>query len=39
MPHILIVEDDLTFATMMQTWLRKKGFDVDRVSSVSAAAN
>ena len=37
MPHILIVEDDLTFATMMQTWLRKKGFDVDRVSSVSAA--
>ena len=38
MPHILIVEDDLTFATMMQTGLRKKGFDVDRVSSVSAAA-
>ena len=38
MPHILIVEDDLTFATMMQTWLRKKGFDVDQVSSVSAAA-
>lgn len=38
MPHILIVEDDLAFATMMQTWLRKKGFDVDRVSSVSAAA-
>lgn len=38
MPHILIVEDDLTFTTMMQTWLRKKGFDVDRVSSVSAAA-
>lgn len=23
---------------MMQTWLRKKGFDVDRMSSVSAAA-
>ena len=38
MPHIRIVEVDLTFATMMQTWLRKKGFDVDRVSSVSAAA-
>ena len=38
MSHILIVEDDLTFATMMQTWLRKKGFGVDRVSSVSAAA-
>ena len=38
MAHILIVEDDLTYATMMQTWLRKKGFDVDRTSSVSAAA-
>ncbi len=36
--RILIVEDDLTFATMMQTWLRKKGFDVEKVSSVSAAA-
>ena len=38
MPHILIVEDDLTYATMMQTWLRKKGFEVDRCSSVGAAA-
>lgn len=36
--HILIVEDDLTYGTMMQTWLRKKGFDVDRASSVGAAA-
>lgn len=35
--HLLIVEDDLTFSTMIQTWLRKKGFDVDKVSSVSAA--
>ena len=27
MPHsILIVEDDLTFATMLKTWLGKKGF-------------
>lgn len=26
MPHsILIVEDDLTFATMLKTWLGKKG--------------
>lgn len=38
MPHILIVEDDLTYATMMQTWLRKKGFDVDSCSSVGGAA-
>ncbi|HBN46703.1 MAG TPA: sigma-54-dependent Fis family transcriptional regulator [Prevotella sp.] len=38
MSHILIVEDDLTYATMMQTWLRKKGFDVDRCSSVASAA-
>ncbi len=37
MARILIVEDDLTFATMMQTWLRKKGFEVDKVSSVLAA--
>ncbi len=37
MAHILIVEDDLTFATMMQTWLRKKGFTVDKASSVAAA--
>ena len=38
MAHLLIVEDDLTFATMMQTWLKKKGFTVDKVSSVSSAA-
>ena len=38
MASILIVEDDLTYATMMQTWLRKKGFTVERASSVSAAA-
>lgn len=37
MTHILIVEDDITFATMMQTWLRKKGFAVEKASSVSAA--
>ena len=36
--RLLIVEDDLAFATMMQTWLRKKGFEVDKVSSVGAAA-
>lgn len=38
MPHLLIVEDDITYATMMQTWLRKKGFTVDKASSVGAAA-
>ena len=38
MASILIVEDDLTYATMMQTWLRKKGFTVEKTSSVSAAA-
>lgn len=34
---ILIVEDDLTFSTMLSTWLRKKYFEVNAVSSVSAA--
>lgn len=34
---ILIVEDDLTFSTMLSTWLRKKDFEVNTVSSVSAA--
>ena len=37
MAKILIVEDDLTFGTMMQTWLKKKGFVVERVTSVGAA--
>ncbi len=36
--RILIVEDDLTFATMIQTWLRKKGFEVEKACSVGAAA-
>ena len=30
---ILIVEDDLTFATILKTWLGKKGFQVDTVSN------
>lgn len=37
MPHILIVEDDFAFGTMLQTWLRKKGFEVDKATSVGAA--
>lgn len=35
--RILMVEDDLTFSTMLSTWLRKKGFDVSNASSVGAA--
>lgn len=37
MASILIVEDDITFATMIGSWLSRKGFDVDKVSSVAAA--
>ena len=37
MISILIVEDDIAFGTMMQTWLKKKGFDVDKATSVGAA--
>ena len=37
MAKILIVEDDLAFGTMIQTWLRKKGFEVERATSVKAA--
>ena len=38
MPHsILIVEDDLTFATMLKTWLGKKGFLVDTAGSSARA--
>lgn len=38
MKQILIVEDDLAFGTMLQTWLKKKGFDVEKVTNVEAAA-
>ena len=37
MQHILIVEDDIAFGTMLQTWLRRKGFEVEKVTSVGAA--
>lgn len=30
---ILIVEDDLTFSTMLASWLKKKGFTVDTAGS------
>ena len=32
-----MVEDDLAFGTLIQTWLKKKGFDVARATSVKAA--
>lgn len=38
MKQILIVEDDLAFGTMLQTWLKKKSFDVEKVTNVGAAA-
>ena len=34
---ILIVEDDIAFGTMIQRWLRKKGFEVEKTTSVNAA--
>ncbi len=37
MRHILLVEDDIAFGTMLQTWLRRKGFEVDKATSVGAA--
>lgn len=36
-PSILIVEDDLTFSTMLKTWLRKKGFEVETASTQAKA--
>lgn len=37
MEKILIVEDDLSFGTIIQTWLRKKGFEVEKTTSVKQA--
>ena len=37
MSHILIVEDDIAFGTIITTWLRKKGFDADKATSAKAA--
>lgn len=37
MPHLLIVDDDLTLAIMLRTWLSKQGFEVETASSVKAA--
>ncbi|WP_418982370.1 sigma-54-dependent transcriptional regulator [Alistipes sp.] len=37
MERILIVDDDVTFALMLRTWLSKKGFGVETAGSVAAA--
>lgn len=37
MPHLLIVDDDLTLAIMLRTWLSKQGFEVETASSVKTA--
>ena len=36
MHRILIVDDDITFALMLKTWLAKHGFEVETASSVAA---
>lgn len=36
---ILIVEDDLTYAMMLKTWLGKNGFSVDTAGKVSKACD
>lgn len=36
-PSILIIEDDLTFSTMLKTWLGKKGFDVETAGTCTKA--
>lgn len=37
MPEILIVEDDLTFSTMLATWLHKQGFTAVTAGKISKA--
>ena len=37
MRRLLIVEDDITFALMLKTWLTRKGFEAETVSRVDAA--
>ena len=34
---LLIVEDDLTFSTMLKTWLKKKGFEVETAGTQARA--
>ena len=37
MKSVLIVEDDITYGMMLKTWLAKKGFVVNSVSSIARA--
>ena len=37
MRHILFVAADIAFGTRLQTWRRRKGFEVDKATSVGAA--
>lgn len=37
MKKLLIVEDDMTFLTMLTTWLKRKGFAADSATTVGAA--
>lgn len=37
MKNILIVEDDLTFSTMLATWLGKQGFNVETTGNIAKA--
>ena len=37
MERILIIDDDITFALMLKTWLSKKGFQTETAASVAAA--
>lgn len=37
MERILILDDDITFALMLRTWLSKRGFEVATASTVAAA--
>lgn len=39
MYRVLIIEDDLAFGMIMQKWLSKKGFDVDKATSLNAATH
>ena len=36
MERILIIDDDITFALMLKTWLSKKGFRTETAASVAA---
>ncbi|MCH5329297.1 MAG: response regulator, partial [Coprobacter sp.] len=37
MNRILIVEDDITYRLILQTWLQKKGFGVETAGSIKEA--